>query len=128
MASNRRRSSSASTSVSAASAKRASSFFTSKYSLENGSRSDTGCCMAAPSTGLSLPRRVGRRHSPGMRTGADYRESLKDGRRVFVLGQGWVEDVATHPATCAMTEEYVTWYDRHFDPGWQDLVLTPPDS
>ena len=28
-----------------------------------------------------------------MRTGADYRESLRDGRRVFVLGEGLVEDV-----------------------------------
>src|SRR5215475_10648991 len=78
--------------------------------------------------GASLPRPARTRHSPGMRTGADYRASLNDGRRIFVLGYGWVEDVATHPATCAMTEEYVTWYDRHFDPAWQDLVLTRPDS
>ena len=51
-----------------------------------------------------------------MRTGADYRESLRDGRRVWVLGEGVVEDVTTHPATRAMVEEYVAWYDRHFDP------------
>ena len=37
-----------------------------------------------------------------MRTGADYRESLHDGRRVFILGEGPVEDVTTHPATRAM--------------------------
>ena len=61
-----------------------------------------------------------------MRTGADYRESLRDGRRVFVLGEGLVEDVTTHPTTQAMVEEYVAWYDRHFDPKWQDVVLTPP--
>ena len=34
-----------------------------------------------------------------MRTGADYREALRDGRRVWVMGEGWVEDVTTHPAT-----------------------------
>ena len=61
-----------------------------------------------------------------MRTGADYRESLRDGRRVCVLGEGLVEDVTTHPATRAMVEEYVAWYDRHFDPAWQDTLLTPP--
>ena len=63
-----------------------------------------------------------------MRTGADYRKSLSDGRRVFILGQGWVDDVATHPATRGMVEEYVAWYDRHFDAAWQHLVLTPPDA
>ncbi|MBV8191615.1 MAG: hypothetical protein JOY64_14370 [Alphaproteobacteria bacterium] len=63
-----------------------------------------------------------------MRTGADYRKSLNDGRRVYVLGEGWVEAVAEHPATRAMVEEYVAWYDRHFDPAWQDAVLTLPDA
>ena len=63
-----------------------------------------------------------------MRIGADYRKSLNDGRRVHVLDQGRVEDVATHPATRAMVEEYVAWYDRHFDPAWQDVVLMPPDA
>ena len=63
-----------------------------------------------------------------MRTGADYRESLRDGRRVWVMGEGLVDDVTTHPATRAMVEEYVAWYDRHFDPAWQDVVLTPPDA
>ncbi len=24
--------------------------------------------------------------------------------------------------------QYVAWYDRHFDPAWQDVVLTPPDA
>ncbi len=61
-----------------------------------------------------------------MRTGADYRDSLRDGRRVFVLGEGLVEDVTTHQATSAMVEEYVAWYDRHFDPAWQDTLIAPP--
>jgi aromatic ring hydroxylase len=62
-----------------------------------------------------------------MRTGADYRKSLRDGRRIWILGEGRVDDVATHPATRAMVDEYVRWYDRHFDPEWQDTVLMPPD-
>ncbi len=63
-----------------------------------------------------------------MQTGADYRESLRDGRRVWVLGEGRVEDVTTHPATRPMVDAYVAWYDRHFDPAWQDVVLTAPDA
>lgn len=60
-----------------------------------------------------------------MRTGADYRKSLRNGRRIWILGEGLVDDVTTHPATRAMVDEYVAWYDRHFDPAWQDTVLTP---
>ena len=60
-----------------------------------------------------------------MRTGADYREALRDGRKVWVMGEGRVADVTTHPATSAMVEEYVAWYDRHFDPAWQDTLIAP---
>ncbi len=63
-----------------------------------------------------------------MRTGAEYREALRDGRRIWVIGDGAVEDVTTHPATRAVVDEYVAWYDRHFDPAWQDIVQTPPDA
>ena len=63
-----------------------------------------------------------------MRTGADYKESLRDGRDVWVVGEGAVADVTTHPATAGMVEEYVAWYDRHFDPEWQDILLTSPDG
>ena len=63
-----------------------------------------------------------------MRTGADYSKSLRDGRDVWVVGEGAVADVTTHPATSAMVAEYVAWYDRHFDPEWQDVLLTPPDD
>ena len=60
-----------------------------------------------------------------LRTGAEYREALRDGRKVWVLGEGRVEDVTTHPATSAMVEEYVAWYDRHLDPAWQDILFAP---
>ena len=63
-----------------------------------------------------------------MRTGKEYREALRDGRRVWVVGEGLVDDVTTHPATRAMVDEYVAWYDRHLDPAWQDLVLAPADA
>ncbi len=39
-----------------------------------------------------------------------------------------VDDVTTHPATALVVACYAAWYDRHFDPQWQDRILTPPDD
>jgi aromatic ring hydroxylase len=63
-----------------------------------------------------------------MRSGADYRQALRDGRRVWVMGEGLIDDVTTHPATRAMVDEYVAWYDLHFETAWQDIALRPPDA
>jgi aromatic ring hydroxylase len=64
-----------------------------------------------------------------MRTGADYRETLRrDGRKVWVLGEGRVEDVTAHPATSAMIDEYVAWYDRHLDPEFQGVLIAPASA
>jgi len=63
-----------------------------------------------------------------MRTGADYRQSLRDGRRVWVMGEGFVDDVATHRSTRDVVNEYVAWYDRHTDRAWQDTLLAALDT
>ncbi len=63
-----------------------------------------------------------------MRTGADYREALRDGRRVWVMGEGWAADVTTHPATRAMVDEYALWYDRHLDPAWREVLLSAHEA
>ena len=63
-----------------------------------------------------------------MRTGAEYRAALRDGRRVWVLGEGLVEDVTSHPATRAMVDEYVAWYDLLRDPARRDVALRPHDA
>jgi 4-hydroxyphenylacetate 3-monooxygenase len=63
-----------------------------------------------------------------MRTGAEYRQALRDGRRVWVMGEGLIDDVTTHPATRAMAEEYVAWYDLHLDPAWQEIAIRPRDA
>jgi aromatic ring hydroxylase len=63
-----------------------------------------------------------------MRTGAEYRAALRDGRRVWVLGEGMIEDVTTHPATRAMVDEYVAWYDLHLDTGWRGVALRQHDA
>ncbi|MBV8507751.1 MAG: Pyoverdin chromophore biosynthetic protein pvcC, partial [Alphaproteobacteria bacterium] len=63
-----------------------------------------------------------------MRTGAEYREALRDGRRVWVMGEGWAADVTAHPATRPMVDEYAAWYDRHLDPAWQEVLLASTDA
>src|SRR5207248_6044097 len=75
----------------------------------------------------AAPRRYGTAGKKLMRSGAAYREALRDGRKVWLMGGGAVDDVTTHPATRAMVEEYVAWYDRHLDPLWAETLLTPPD-
>jgi 4-hydroxyphenylacetate 3-monooxygenase len=63
-----------------------------------------------------------------MRTGAEYREALRDGRVVYVMGEGRVDDVTTHPATRGVVDEYVAWHDLHRDPAWADTLLAPTDA
>lgn len=63
-----------------------------------------------------------------MRTGAEYKESLRDGRKVWVLGVGPIDDVTAHPVTAGMVNEYAAWYDRLRDPQWADVLLTAPDA
>ncbi len=59
-----------------------------------------------------------------MRTGDEYRRSLLDGRHVWMLGEGRIDDLTTHPLTRGMTDSYAAWYDRHFDPAWRDVLFT----
>src|SRR5215831_2673122 len=63
-----------------------------------------------------------------MRTGVEYRAALRDGRRVWVLAEGLVEDVTTHPATRAMVDEYAAWYDLHLDPEWAETLFPPGNA
>jgi 4-hydroxyphenylacetate 3-monooxygenase len=60
-----------------------------------------------------------------MRTGVDYINSVRDGRKVWVLGEGRIEDISTHPATKPMVDTYAAWYDQHRDPEWRDLLFAP---
>ncbi|HZK89288.1 MAG TPA: 4-hydroxyphenylacetate 3-hydroxylase N-terminal domain-containing protein [Stellaceae bacterium] len=60
-----------------------------------------------------------------MRTGADYRAALHDGRKIVIMGGGEIDEVTTHPATAAMVGHYAAWYDRHHDPDWTDTLLNP---
>jgi aromatic ring hydroxylase len=63
-----------------------------------------------------------------MRAGSEYRAALCDGRRVWVMGEGMIDDVTTHPATRAVVDEYVAWYDLLSDDAWREITLSPPDA
>ena len=54
-------------------------------------------------------------------TAEQYRESLRDGRQVWVSGEK-VEDVATHPALKPMVDAIARIYDMHHDPKTRDLM------
>ena len=56
-----------------------------------------------------------------MRTGKEYLESLRDGRRVYVGGE-LIEDITIHPATKGYARAIADYYDLHLDPANQDVM------
>lgn len=65
----------------------------------------------APTTGTSR----------SFRTGDQYKESLNDGRRVWLDGEP-VDNLATHPATAGVVQAHADWYDLHHDPAWDETL------
>ena len=57
--------------------------------------------------------------------GAEYLESLRDGREVYIYGER-VDDVTTHPAFRNAARSIARLYDALHDPKTKD-VLTCPD-
>ncbi len=62
-----------------------------------------------------------------IRRGQEYLESLRDGRRVWLLGQQ-VEDVTTHPALAGCAHSVAAVYDLQHDPFYRDLLTMPSPS
>ena len=60
-------------------------------------------------------------------TGAEYLESLRDGRRVFVYGEQ-VPDVTAHPAFRNMARTIARMYDALHDPERRDVLTRPTDT
>jgi 4-hydroxyphenylacetate 3-monooxygenase len=56
-----------------------------------------------------------------IRRGEEYLESLRDGRRLWLMGQR-VEDVTTHSALAGCARSVATVYDLQHDPTHQDLL------
>src|ERR671922_160708 len=59
-----------------------------------------------------------------IRRGEEYLESLRDGRRVWLMGQR-VEDVTSHPALAGCARSVAAVYDLQHDPAHQELLTMP---
>ena len=62
-----------------------------------------------------------------IRRGAEYLESLRDGRRLWLMGQR-VEDVTTHPALAGCARSVAAVYDLQHDVAHQELLTIPSPS
>jgi 4-hydroxyphenylacetate 3-monooxygenase len=60
-------------------------------------------------------------------TGAQYLESLRDGREVYVYGER-VSDVTTHPAFRNAARSIARLYDALHDPETRELLVSPTDT
>jgi 4-hydroxyphenylacetate 3-monooxygenase len=62
-----------------------------------------------------------------MRTGQQYLESLRDGRRVYVGGE-LIDDVTAHPKTRGYANAIAEYYDLHLDPQHEDVLTFVDDD
>ena len=60
-------------------------------------------------------------------TGAEYLESLRDGREVWIYGER-VEDVTTHPAFRNAARSIARLYDSLHDPAQKQVLTCPTDT
>ncbi len=60
-------------------------------------------------------------------TGAEYRESLRDGREVYIDGER-VADVTVHPAFRNSVRSIARLYDALHDPARNDVLTCPTDT
>src|SRR5271170_8094160 len=56
-----------------------------------------------------------------IRTGAQYRDSIRDGRQVYIGGER-VKDVTTHPKFKPLVDIRARFYDMQHEPGTRDLM------
>src|SRR5438270_5031686 len=60
-------------------------------------------------------------------TGAEYLESLRDGREIWLYGER-VKDVTTHPAFRNTARMVARLYDALHDPATRDVLTTDTDT
>jgi 4-hydroxyphenylacetate 3-monooxygenase len=60
-------------------------------------------------------------------TGAEFLESLRDGREVYIYGER-VPDVTTHPAFRNAARTVAKLYDALHDPATKDVLTAPTDT
>ena len=59
----------------------------------------------------------------GIRRGAAFLESLRDGRDVWLRGER--VDPTTHPSLAGCANTFATVFDLHHDPIYQDALTMP---
>lgn len=57
----------------------------------------------------------------GIRTGAQYKQSLKDNRRLFIDGE-LVTDVTSYPPLQRVIDSVAATFDLQHDPAWQEVI------
>ena len=60
-------------------------------------------------------------------TGAEFLESLRDGREVWLYGER-VKDVTTHPAFANSARSIARLYDALHDPATKDILTRETDT
>ena len=74
-----------------------------------------------------IPEQAIRGDEPRPFTGAEYIESLRDGREVYIDGER-VADVTTHPAFRNSVRSLARLYDALHDPATKDVLTSPTDT
>ncbi len=62
-----------------------------------------------------------------LRTGDEYRESIRDGREVYINGEK-VTDVPTHPAFKPIVDARARIYDMAHEESYRDTMSYAPAS
>src|ERR1700678_1295263 len=75
----------------------------------------------------SKPAKVAKASTTTPQTGAEYIESLRDGRTVFIYGER-VKDVTTHPAFRNTARMVARLYDAMHSPKHADKIMVPTDT
>src|SRR5262245_33695577 len=66
-------------------------------------------------------------HTVSPMTGAEYLESIRDGREIYAYGER-VDDVTTHPAFRNAARMVARLYDGLHDPAHRDVLTCPTDT
>src|SRR3569833_314437 len=73
------------------------------------------------------PENIGKADVKRPQNGAEYLESLRDGRTVFIYGER-VDDVTTHPAFRNTARMVARLYDALHAPAHKDVLTTETDA
>ncbi|RFU66612.1 4-hydroxyphenylacetate 3-hydroxylase N-terminal domain-containing protein [Peribacillus glennii] len=86
--------------------------------------------MSVITTSNKLKEVLSKGTEPHLMTGEQYKESLRDGRRVIDSQGNEVSDVPNHPAIKRGVENLAKIYDMQFDPATRDITtfISPEDG